>query len=275
MHQSNKLTPNAGDIGIILAVGGLFYLLSRQPTAVIIGAIRADPCNGLTGSLLINCRKAHPEYRGITPATPKPKKTGITPARRPPIAKKQLVIPKPNPTTTNRNLSPEDREKKNNEILNLFKPKDPNWKNSDWSKKCEVMASEIAKYLRQRKEPNKELIMRKWRKFGYTDRDYDCGKIRAERRVAEKSKTMPEDLNDWERYRYGKQESDLWGLEKTDKPANQNPNPLDKLVNDIGNFLSEAWRNLTSGKTAIGGQPTILTGSPSAPVVRPTITPIA
>jgi hypothetical protein len=126
-----------------------------------------------------------------------------------------------------------------------------------------------------------ELILRKYTKFGYTKEDYYCGKERAETRIKQRRRTgLDTGYSQPQNSLWYTRESDPIGLEKLDKPANEPPpaseleDPLGKLVNGIGQFLSDAWNNLTRGRTAIGGQPTILTGSPSAPMVRPVITPV-
>jgi hypothetical protein len=276
MHQSNKLTPNAGDIGVILVVGGLFYLLSKQQTAIVGIVSTKDPCAGLTGATYTACRKVHPIK----------KTTGITPAKRPTVYKGKPITPAAKPGSILRGSKPsEDKDILSKEdlfkIYNYKLNKERIDSQSAKNKRCEDMAREIAKYLNDRKEPNMELILRKYTKFGYTKEDYYCGKERAETRIKQRRRTgLDTGYSQPQNSLWYTRESDPIGLEKLDKPANEPPpaseleDPLGKLVNGIGQFLSDAWNNLTRGRTAIGGQPTILTGSPSAPMVRPVITPV-
>ena len=221
-----------GEIGIILAVGALFYIGYQSTTtnSAVIGAVRMDPCSGLLGLALTNCRKTNPQYNPKTHVYSGP---DITPNVQPGSIREgggRIGIAPKSPSATPTSFSRSD----------------------DWEKKCETMAQEIAKYLLQRKVPNMELIMQKYRKFGYTEKDYLCGKRRAEKRVQKNRLTYLDD----ETIGYptdpapGRQAR---GLESTDRPANSNP--LGQLVNGI----AEWFQSIVSGKprTLIGGTPIV------------------
>ena len=269
-------TSSYGDLAAILAVGALFYIGYQSFTnSAIIGAVAKDPCAGLTGATLAACRKAHPEYKGITPS----------------IAKKPLVPagggtrlvstgPKPAPDKVERTVkvTPDSETLKRlgfnlpGGFRNVTLP--PN-ASADERKKCETMVLAVQKYLQERKPIDKAAILRKYRSFGYTEKDLNCGIEEAKGRMMHirGGKTGIEDFEQyWLKYQKAPGHQQL-GSEDTSLPGNTR-NPIDHFVNGITSFLQQAWNNLTQGKTAIGGQPTVLTGSPSAPTVRPMVAPI-
>lgn len=254
---------NYGEIGIILAVGALFYIGYQSATqTAVIGAVAKDKCAGLTGATLAACRKANPQ--GITPAkvvkkplpipsrfknvsrpirTPQVAKTPLTPAPR------QNIIYNPQPSTTPQSSGGPDY-------------------------RCQVVADFVYKtYLKSRKPVNMNTLNAKFKKMGYYDRDIKCGVEKATQhtKLARRDQTQVDEPSASPFAR----DTTPYGMESKDRPV-QHITPIDHFVNSIGKALQDAWNNLMGGKTAIGGQPTILTASPSPGIaVRPMIAPIA
>lgn len=253
-------TSEYGDLAAILAVGALFYIGYQSFTnSAVIGAVAKDPCAGLTGATLAACRKAHPEYKGITPATP---------AKRPPIVKPVGVKSKPPIMQTEAEESPEGLEK--------YKVKTGS---ISGNAKLSGLCQELARVLMRRVDSTdpRMTITNQMYELDYGPRAgkdfnivWQCAYRIAEQYRQDKLKNRKMQADDTPQ-RYTTPISPKRGEETYDKPASSNP--LGQFVNSILGGLAQAWQNLTHGKTAIGGQPTVITGAPG--VARPMVAPIA
>lgn len=239
----------SAELGTILVVGAIGFILLNQRQSVFIGAVK-DPCAGLTGATLTACKKAQPKPKGITPA---PKK-GITPAK--PAPKGITPAPKRGitPSTPKTPITPAgggERVIHNPRGDTTATPRTPI---ADAPDHCRQIGVILNSYVKQGKPiPSYRDINKKY--LGkYSEADYECGKRLAEAGVIRNTK-----LDTTQPYRHSS--TDPLRLEQTDKPT-QKITPIDKFVNDIVSWLSQAWNNMTQGKTAIGAQPVFPAGRP-------------
>ena len=260
---------NYGDLGIVLVAGALLYIVSKSSEQnAQIGIVGAkDPCANLTGATYTACRKVHP-IKKKAPAIPSRFQNVNRPIRRPPVVKKQIEL-KPreniiyNPGGLNKGAKIPEKDKEPS-------LKDKNWKlrPEELGPKCNAVAQWMFNFVKKNDYiPQDDEVLKHFPQYkvGWND-IYECAYEKVEKYVS--SKENAERKQQQAKGYKLDSTSDKYSINKSyeDVPTDIKPNdPLGNFVNSIGSALQNALNNLLGGKTAIGGQPTVLTGSPAAP----------